>query len=52
MSEYIDKFKADIYVITNLYPNHLDYHHSYNEYKKAKLKLLQNINSSTSIRNK
>ena len=49
MSEYIDKFKADIYVITNLYPNHLDYHHSYNEYKKAKLKLLQNINSSASL---
>jgi len=43
MSEYIDEFKADIYCITNIYPNHLDYHFSFEEYKKCKLNIFKNI---------
>lgn len=43
MNEYLSEFKAKYYVITNLYSNHLEHHGSYNEYIKAKLNLLRNI---------
>lgn len=43
MSEYIDSFKAKIYGFLNLYPNHLDHHGSFYEYKISKFKMLKNI---------
>lgn len=43
MNEYLSKFKAKYYVITNLYSNHLEHHDTYNKYIKAKLNLLKNI---------
>lgn len=43
MSEYISSFKANIYGFLNLYPNHLDHHGSFYEYKMCKFKLIKNI---------
>jgi len=43
MSEYIDYFKANIYGFLNIYPNHLDHHHCYEEYKRCKFNLLKNV---------
>lgn len=36
------KFRADISGIINITPDHLDWHGSYDEYKKAKLKIFKN----------
>ena len=41
MLDYVDKFKSDISVFTNLTINHLDHHNSFKDYVKAKLKLLK-----------
>lgn len=43
MNEYADEFKAKYYVINNIYSNHLEHHHSFNEYIKAKMRFLKNI---------
>ena len=43
MNEYIDKFKAKYYCITNIYPNHLEHHDSFEKYVEAKIKILKNI---------
>lgn len=43
MSEYLYSFKADIYGFLNLYPNHLDHHGNFYEYKMSKLNLIKNI---------
>ena len=34
--------RADIGVVLNIYPNHLDWHSSYADYRKAKISLLEN----------
>ncbi|MBN1549557.1 UDP-N-acetylmuramoyl-L-alanine--D-glutamate ligase [Candidatus Babeliales bacterium] len=39
---HMKEFAPDIAVLLNLYPNHLDYHTSYDEYKAAKLRLFTN----------
>ena len=41
------KMRADIGVLLNIYPNHLDWHDNYEHYKRAKLSLLEK--SSTVI---
>ncbi len=43
MNEYLQSFHAKYYVITNIYPNHLEHHNSYTNYIKAKLNFLKNI---------
>ena len=40
--ELIDKFTADIVVILNITPDHLNRYSSFEEYKKAKLNILKN----------
>lgn len=41
--ETIDKFKADITVILNFAPNHLDRYNSYDDYLKAKWRITKNL---------
>ena len=43
MNEYIDKFKAKYYCITNIYPNHLEHHETFEKYVESKIKILKNI---------
>ena len=43
MNEYIDKFKAKYYCITNIYPNHLEHHKTFENYVNCKMKFLKNI---------
>ena len=49
MLDYVDKFKSDISVFTNLTINHLDHHNSFKDYVKAKLKLIKNINKDSYV---
>lgn len=42
----IEDFKADVSVITNISSDHLDYHESKENYIKAKLKLLKNLDDN------
>ena len=39
---WTQSMRADIGVVLNIYPNHLDWHSSYYDYKKAKISLLEN----------
>ncbi len=47
LNDIID-FKTDISVVTNISPAHLDYHGSYEKYKKAKSKIF-NLHESSNI---
>lgn len=44
--EYAQNCKPAIAIITNLYPNHLDRHHTLTEYGKAKLQLIAHQQSN------
>lgn len=41
----IDKFRPNISIITNIKPDHLDWHGTYEEYEKAKLNIVKNQTS-------
>ena len=43
MLECIDKFKADIYILSNISMAHIDHHGSLNNYISSKLKILDNM---------
>ncbi len=43
----IKGIEFEIAVFTNICPDHLDFHGSYEEYKEAKLKLFQNLSSNS-----
>ena len=43
---YTKEFKPDVAVITNLSPDHLDWHLSFENYVRAKLKIFQNMDES------
>lgn len=43
------KFKPNIFVILNIKPHHLDYHKSYINYIKAKIKCMKNMTSDSYI---
>jgi len=45
----IINFKPDVSVITNLAPDHIDYHGSFDDYINAKLNILKNCNSKNKI---
>lgn len=47
LNDFVD-FKTDISVLTNISPAHLDYHGSYENYKKAKKKIF-NLHNSNDI---
>lgn len=47
--EFIECFTPDIAVFTNLAPDHLEHHSSYEEYVNAKLNLIKNANKNTKI---
>ena len=38
----IDSFRPNVAIITNIAPDHIDYHGGFEEYKKAKLKIFKN----------
>lgn len=46
LNDFID-FKTDISVVTNISPAHLDYHGSYENYKKAKSKIFNRHNEKS-----
>lgn len=45
----IDRFKPDVAMILNLTPNHLDYHETFEAYKRAKFQLFKNMNKEDAI---
>lgn len=46
MLEYTSMFKPNIYVLLNIEKHHLDHHHTFSNYIKAKLKPLKNMTSN------
>lgn len=44
--EYAKLFSPDIAIITNVYPNHLDRHKTFDSYLQAKLRIIQAQNSN------
>lgn len=47
--ETIDKFKPDVAVVINLAPNHLDRYDSYDDYIRAKLRILKNMTANDAV---
>lgn len=46
MLEAIDKFRADIYILSNISLAHIDHHKSLNNYINSKLKILDNMDNN------
>lgn len=49
--ETIKKFKPDVAILLNLYPNHLDRHSSLKEYYETKLRIFENMKNGLIILN-
>ncbi|MCK5075137.1 MAG: UDP-N-acetylmuramoyl-L-alanine--D-glutamate ligase, partial [Calditrichia bacterium] len=45
----IDKFQPKVVVLTNITPNHLDRYSGFDEYAKAKLNILKNLNAQSLV---